>query len=291
METDFQKLNLSNSFLFAAAMEDAEICQLVLEIILGFKVPKVSVHVEHSILISSDFRSVRLDVYASDELKVGYDIEAQNEDAGNLAKRSRYYQAEMDVSSLKPGDDFSDLRPGYIIFICTFDPFGKGLYRYTFEERCLECDMPLGDGTKKIFLNTKGTNEEEVPQELVHFLKYMENSSDKTVEENHDGSIRQLHDRVLRLKQWRELEGRYMTIEDMLKRKEKISRAEGLAEGLTKGKAEGKAEAVLELLEDYGTIPEELRETILKERDSEVLSRWHKTAAKVETIEEFVTKM
>ena len=58
----------------------------MLEIILGFKVPKVRVHVEHSILISSDFRSVRLDVYASNELKVGYDIEAQNEDAGNLAK-------------------------------------------------------------------------------------------------------------------------------------------------------------------------------------------------------------
>lgn len=53
---------------------------------LEIKVPKVSVHVEHSILISSDFRSVHLDVYASDELKVGYDIEAQNEDAGNLAK-------------------------------------------------------------------------------------------------------------------------------------------------------------------------------------------------------------
>ena len=35
---------------------------------------------------SSDFRSVRLDVYASDELKVGYDIEAQNDYAGNLAK-------------------------------------------------------------------------------------------------------------------------------------------------------------------------------------------------------------
>ena len=51
----------------------------MLEIILGFKVPKVSVHVEHSILIS-------LDVYASDELKVGYDIEAQNDYAGNLAK-------------------------------------------------------------------------------------------------------------------------------------------------------------------------------------------------------------
>lgn len=41
METEFQKLNLSHSFLFAAAMEDAEICRLVLDIILGFKVPKV----------------------------------------------------------------------------------------------------------------------------------------------------------------------------------------------------------------------------------------------------------
>ena len=51
METEFQKLNLSHSFLFAAAMEDAEICRLVLDIILGFKVPKVHVHVEHLSLI------------------------------------------------------------------------------------------------------------------------------------------------------------------------------------------------------------------------------------------------
>ena len=283
MGTEFQKLNLSNSFLFAAAMEDTEICRLVLEIILGFKIPKVQVHVEHSILISSDFRSVRLDVYASDELKVGYDVEAQNEDAGNLAKRSRYYQAEMDVSSLKPGDDFSDLRPGYVIFICTFDPFGKGLYRYTFEERCLECDMPLGDGTKKIFLNTKGTNEAEVPQELVHFLKYMEDSSDKTVEENPDQSIQKLHDKVSELKQWRKLEGRYMTIEEMLKIKEKKSRKEG--------KAEGKAEAVIELLEDLGMVSDELREKILNERDLEILSKWHKAAARADSIEEFLAKI
>ena len=156
METEFQKLNLSHSFLFAAAMEDAEICRLVLDIILGFKVPKVHVHVEHSILISSDFRSVRLDVYASDEMNVSYDVEVQNECNGNIAKRSWYYQAEMDVSSLKPGDDFSDLKPGYVIFICTFDPFDEGLYRYTFEERCLETVKPLGDETRKIFLNNKG---------------------------------------------------------------------------------------------------------------------------------------
>ena len=40
-------LDLSNAFLFAAAMEDPETCQIVLEIILGTKLPKVNVHTEH----------------------------------------------------------------------------------------------------------------------------------------------------------------------------------------------------------------------------------------------------
>ena len=104
---------------------------LILEMILGRPIAKIRVHAEHTILYSSDFRSVRLDIYASDEVQVEYDIEMQNEDEHNLPKRSRYYQGEMDITSLKPGQDFKSLRPCFIIFICTFDPFGKGLYRYT----------------------------------------------------------------------------------------------------------------------------------------------------------------
>ena len=167
----FQDLNLKDAFLFAAALSDEETCRLILEVILGRPITKVKVHAEHSLLFSSDFRSVRLDIYADDEMQVGYNLEMQNEDEKNLPKRSRYHQAEMDVTSLKPGQDFSELKPSYVIFICTFDPFGYGLYRYTFEERCLERDFALGDETRKIFLSTKGNNDEEVPEELVNFLK------------------------------------------------------------------------------------------------------------------------
>lgn len=273
--------------LFAAALEDPEICQLVLEIILGNKVPKVKVHAEHSILISSEFRSVRLDIYASDELQVNYNVEAQNENEGNLAKRSRYHQAEMDVSSLKPGDDFNDLKPGYVIFICTFDPFGEGLYRYTFEERCLERNIKLGDETRKIFLNTKGKNEKEVPKELIHFLKYVENSTDDYVSGIKDDSIERLHEKVTALKRWRGLEAKYMTFEELLKRRE----SKGKAEGITEGKIEGIAETVLTLLEVYGTVPEDVRERILSERHLEVLKDWTKLAAQVDSVEEFVSKM
>ena len=115
MKKAFQELDLSNSFLFSAALEDEETCQLVLEIILGCKVPKVKVHAEHSILVNSEFKSVRLDIYASDEMQVNYNLEAQNENEGNLAKRSRFYQAEMDVSSLKPGEDYHNLKPSYVL--------------------------------------------------------------------------------------------------------------------------------------------------------------------------------
>ena len=178
MNKSFQELDLSNAFLFGATAQDPEACRLIVKIATGRDVQTVSVHAEHSVLFSSDFRSVRLDVYGTDETDVNYNVEAQNRNEKNLPKRSRYHQAELDVSALKPGEDFNNLKPSYIIFICTFDPFNQGLYRYTFEERCKECDMGLGDETCKIFLNTKGNNEKDVPKELVQFLKYMENTEE-----------------------------------------------------------------------------------------------------------------
>ena len=287
MKKTFQELNLSNAFLFAAALEDPETCRLVLEIILDTKLPKVNVHAEQSILVSSDFRSIRLDIYASDEMQVSYNVEAQNDDRKNLAKRGRYHQAEMDVASLKPGDDFNDLKPGYVIFICTFDPFGKGLYRYTIEERCLECDMSLGDGTRKIFLNSRGRDDGDVPKELVHFLKYMEQSTDEYVSELTEESIIKLHEKVTELKKWRRLEARYMTVEEWLKDREAASNEKVKQEA----KQEVRQEAVFELLEEYGAIPEHVREVVLAQCDLEVLKRWHKLAARAGSIEQFEKEM
>ena len=57
------------------------------------------------------------------------------------------------------------------------------------------------------------------------------------------------------------------------------------------GQRERSIEDVMELLEDYGVIPEELHEKILSEQDPDTLKRWHKLAAKVSSIEEFVAKM
>lgn len=142
-KTSFKELNLNNAFLFALALSDPELCRIILELIIGKPLGPIKVETEKSIMFSSDFRSIRLDVYASDQSHVDYDLEMQNEgDKDSLPKRSRLYQAEMDVKSLNPGDDFVCLGSSYIIFICTFDPFEDQLFRYTFENICYETGNP-----------------------------------------------------------------------------------------------------------------------------------------------------
>ena len=74
MGTKFKDLNLNSSFLFAAALNDPETCQIVLELILGRTIPKVNVKTEHNILLSSDAKCVRLDVNARSEYDVNYKI-------------------------------------------------------------------------------------------------------------------------------------------------------------------------------------------------------------------------
>lgn len=170
----------------SGSKEDSETCRMILEVLLDRPIPEVSVRAEHSLLFASDCRSIRLDIYASDKMQVEYNLEMQNQ-PDSLAKRSRYHQSEMDVFSLKLGEDFDKLQPGYVIFICTFDPFARGLYRYTFENRCLEDDFPLEDGTQKIFLNTKGINGDEVPEERYmrfdELMKYAEQEGFKAGQE------------------------------------------------------------------------------------------------------------
>jgi septum formation topological specificity factor MinE len=48
---------------------------------------------------------------------------------------------------------------------------------------------------------------------------------------------------------------------------------------------------IMELLEDYGEIPDYLREQIEQEESIDTLKKWHKHAAKVSGIEEFAAEV
>ena len=229
--TKLQDLNLSNAFLFAAALSDPETCRIVLQILLGKPIGSVAVNAEHSLLFSSDCRSIRLDIYADDVDGTHYNVEMQGENEGNLPERSRFHQAEMDALKLEPGEDFCLLEPNYVIFICCFDPFQKGLFRYTFTNRCQETDMALGDGTCKVFFNTKGRNVADVSHTLVNFLKYVENSTDECADALEDDAIKCIHTRVKHIKQSRDWRRKYMKFEELLRKEYKQGRESGAIDG------------------------------------------------------------
>ena len=85
--------------------------------------------------------------------------------------------------------------------------------------------------------------------------------------------------------------GMCSSFERLLNKEKAEGWAEGKAEGLTQGKAEGRVEdragAVVELLEDLGELSDSLKTCIMEQTDLELLRKWHKTAARAKSIEEF----
>ena len=69
--------------------------------------------------------------------------------------------------------DTNDYRKSYIIFICPFDVFEKGLHKYTFENQCIEMpELKLDDEIRKIFLCSGGTAD-DVSDDMKDFLDWL----------------------------------------------------------------------------------------------------------------------
>lgn len=274
-------LNLTNRFLFDEVMEDMETHRDALSIIFEKDIPLLSqVETEKELRVSPLIRSIRMDVISMDEEQTVYNSEMQPTRKSDLAKRSRYYQALLDTNLLEPGiPDYNLLNQSFIVLITPFDLFGYGKYRYTFEAKCKEVpDLKLEDGATRIFLNTRGKNDNEVSEELVEFLYYLEDTTDNRAAKSKSERIRRIHDRVCKVKLSEEVGVKYMQAWE-----EKYYDRED-------GKIEGKIEDILDFLEELGTVSDRLEIRIKEETDLATLKVWVKNAARSESLEEFCEK-
>ena len=276
--------------MFAAVMMDAENCRRFLELALDIPLERVEVSYEKSIVYHPAYKGIRLDVFARDEENTHYNVEMQVAwDA--LEQRSRYYHSQMDMELLLKGTDYEELPDVYVIFICDFDPLGGRKYRYTMEPVCLEApELPYRDGSHTLFLSTYGENEDEVSEALVNFLQYVKG----TLTVSGDPFVRKLEDSVRQVKASREMEERFMVLQEMMKQERREGREEGIAigkiQGRAEGKAEGKAESVLDILAESGPVPEKLCTRILSETDLAVIKGWLRLAAVCDSVEQFAEK-
>lgn len=176
----WEELTIEDDFLFQKVMENEEICKIFLEKTLKRKITKINYYQnEKSVNISPERKGVRFDVLVETADGVMIDVEMQTSDKSKwLPKRTRYYQAMIDMNTLSKGANYKKLQESYIIFVCTFDPFEKSCKVYTFTNRCHEEDLELYDGATKIFYNTKGAIG-DVDEDIASFLNYVDGEAVK----------------------------------------------------------------------------------------------------------------
>ncbi len=289
MSKKLQELTIKDNFMFGAVMAYEDMCRQLLEMVLGFPIERVEVSKEHSLIYHPEYKGVRLDVYARDENHTHYNVEMQVSKEVNLPRRSRYYRSQIDMELLLSGVSYSELPDSYVIFICDYDPCGREKYKYTFRNRCEEeSSLALEDGSYTIYLSTCGKNEREVPEELVKFLRYVKADLEDSTADFEDDFVKKVQEAVKKVKESREMEERYMLLEELLKTERNEGRLEGRLEGMAVGRLKGKLEVVLENL---GSLPSELAARIENEADTNILESWLKAAKEAESIEAFIEGM
>lgn len=221
-----QELNLMDDFLFDVTTMDLEACKIIIELSLGIELKSIRWKEGQKIVHNlPGKRGIRMDFCVEDGEGNFIDVEMQKRNEGNIPKRTRFYQALLDAPFLKSGEKgFDRLKPSCIVIICGFDLYHQGKYRYTFESRCEEVPgLLLGAECRKVILNSKGKNDEEVEKSLIDFLHYVENSREKELPKDCDERLRHLHSKVALIKRSAEMEAEYMRTEEW----ERLIREEG----------------------------------------------------------------
>ena len=114
---------------------------------------------------------------------------------------------------------------------------------------------------------------------MVKFLNYVGANLEDSTADFQDDFVKSLQKSVKHVKKSRDMEGRFMLFEEMLRDERR------------EGKVEATAESVVEILTEMGSLSDSLCKKIMEETDLSVLKNWLKLAAKAESIEQFEREM
>jgi len=260
-----QELTLLDRFLFDQTMEDTETYEALLRIILGDEELKLlsPSQTEKELRTAPWLRSIRVDVFAMDDFNI-FSTEMQKVWRNDLVKRSRYYQGLIDSSLLEPGvPNYNDMKNTTIIMITPFDLFGQKRFIYTFDERCEEDPtLKLNDGAKRIFINTHGTNVNDVSPEFIALMKFIEYNEDIDKTTDSAPNLEKIVDRVGQVKASEKVGVLYMQKweEEIIMKQE--AEKEGFERGIEQGKDQERLVLVRNVMKSLKVSAEKAMETL-----------------------------
>ncbi|MCM1134579.1 MAG: hypothetical protein NC400_03295 [Clostridium sp.] len=281
-----EELNVMDDFLMNRLASDRmvgeEFCRVLLSTLLQKEIGRVSVTVQKVIpAFAPDRKGIRLDVRVdefTEQQESGkavmniYDIEPHFLKEMHLPKRNRFYQAMTDSGLMKSGKKEYVFLPNlYILTILDKDPFGFDYMMYSIRNKCEEIkELEYEDGLQFYYFYTDGKRGgNEAIKTMLHYIK------DSRWENATDEATRKLHGFTENVKVQPEVRKSYMFWEEYV---EIMKEEEAL-------------DTLLDLLSDYGEIPEETAERLHRGNDLKTLRRWIKLAAKSSSMADFVARM
>ena len=278
-ETKFEDLTISNDFMFKEVMKSNKgLCKRLVGSIMQQDLEDiVYIDTEKTLQPYYDSRGIRLDVILADKDHTRYNLEMQAKnvigDTGEalLPKRTRYYQSVIDMDMLKKGQDFDELDPLVLIFICTFDLYKEGRYVYTFKSRCLEnLELELANDVTVKLVNAKG-KQGQVNDLLKNFLQYV------MTNEPVDDFTEDVERQVWAVKNDKKAREEYMVLQAKIREHEIVAYEAGEAQG----EAKKSRETAIEMLKDgepltkimkYSKLDKEAILLLAKENGLEVIN-------------------
>ena len=266
-ENKFEDLKISNDFMFKEVMKSNKgLCKRLVGSIMQQDIEDiVYIETEKTLQPYYDSRGIRLDVILADKNHTRYNLEMQARNVISkagvalLPKRTRYYQSVIDMDMLKQGENFDQLNPLVLIFICTFDFYKEGRYVYTFKSRCLEnLELELANDVTVKLVNAKG-KQGQVNDLLKNFLEYV--MTNKPV----DDFTKDVERQVWAVKNDKKAREEYMVLQAKIREHEIIA--------FEAGEAKKSRETALEMLKDGEPLTKIMKYSKLAKEDILLLAK------------------
>ena len=263
--------NLTSDLFAGKVFEDIGACQELCQILLQDEHIILKNVKTQYVIRNLENHSAELDILAEEISGNLINVELQMYKEPAPFKRTRYYLSNIDMSILEKGKPYYELPDVTIVYITQEDFIGSkiGYYGRNKSTDGQEITTHLDNGQYENFFNLEYPTDDVKINELLGYLK---NSDPFYQTENFPRIVERVH--------YFKVQKEGVTI--MCEIADKI-RQEGLIEG--------KIESIMELLEELGNIPKQLIQRISSETNTEVLSKWHKYAAKASSFAEFEAKM
>lgn len=275
-----EELNIMDDFLINAVTSNPEVgedfCRYLLSVLLQKKIGKVRVVSQKSIpALAPEMRGIRMDVEVEEIREEGrasalnvYDLEPHIQDNIDIPRHNRFYQAKIDSRYMKRGQkDFDKLPNLYVITILDYDPFGYDYMVYHVNNKFEEIpEVKYDDGLQFLYFYTKGKKGGN--EAIKSLLNYCRESTEENVV---NADISKIHDYVKWVKIQPEVRNEYMRFDDIIYYQ----------------RLDSVMDCVLDVLAEYGEVPEELQRKIRKQSNMDLMKEWLKIAVRAGSIEEF----